>query len=406
MKYLSINQDMMAYFEMLSFCANLGYESTKVLYHVVPNGAIKLSRDREVLDMFDQYKKARLYNIPTMRGLLRKRRMVAVTIIGLDECHLKGWRQKLGFMDLVLNGVNWRHRSSRKEVWISDRHRRSWKAPVMGETPWQKRMRQKKAKEMATKVVQNEGKLGLAVHTRSKKQAKNEHQLSKDPKGRGAASSSQLIDASTSTTRPPCREYTAVNQPVQWFKELNKCFCMLLSLLLWDLRIILKIMTSRFSELCIIQGDWSTERGYILSFDVNDERFRKIMLPQSYFDEAFYSDIKSLAVIKGSLAFIVFCNNIDELSGICHIWVMREYGVVESWTKKSVPMDLVDNFYGCTDNGELLIENATGLVSLDPESLNANKLAIEDAQWMAYTPNSMESLVLLDGLNVSSEYED
>ena len=36
-------------------------------------------------------------------------------------------------------------------------------------------MRQKKA----TKVVQNEGKLGLAVHTRSKKQAKNEHQLSK-----------------------------------------------------------------------------------------------------------------------------------------------------------------------------------------------------------------------------------
>ncbi len=58
-------------------------------------------------------------------------------------------------------------------------HTRSWKAPVMGETPWQKRMRQKKAKEMATKVVQNEGKLGLAVHTRSKKQAKNEHQLSK-----------------------------------------------------------------------------------------------------------------------------------------------------------------------------------------------------------------------------------
>ena len=56
---------------------------------------------------------------------------------------------------------------------------RSWKAPVMGETPWQQRMRQKKAQEMATKVVQNEGKLGLAVHTRSKKKAKKEDQLSK-----------------------------------------------------------------------------------------------------------------------------------------------------------------------------------------------------------------------------------
>jgi F-box interacting protein len=153
----------------------------------------------------------------------------------------------------------------------------------------------------------------------------------------------------------------------------------------------------------------AAERDYILSFDVNDERFRKIKLPQSYFDEPFYSDIKSLAVIKGSLAFIVFCSNIDELSCVCHIWVMREYGVVESWTKKSVPMDgtdLVYNFYVCTDNGELLIENDTGLVSFDPETLNENKLAIEDAQWMNYTPNSMESLVLLDGLNVSSEYED
>uniref|UniRef100_A0A2N9E3D7 Uncharacterized protein n=1 Tax=Fagus sylvatica TaxID=28930 RepID=A0A2N9E3D7_FAGSY len=59
---------------------------------------------------------------------------------------------------------------------------RSWKAPVMGETPWQQRMRQKKAQEMATKVVQNEGKLGLAVHTRSKKKAKKEDQLSEGGK--------------------------------------------------------------------------------------------------------------------------------------------------------------------------------------------------------------------------------
>ncbi len=72
---------------------------------MLPNGVIKLSGDREVLDMFDQYKKARLYNILTyvnagpttfsvevvnnnfeglvskdegVRELLRKRRMVAV----------------------------------------------------------------------------------------------------------------------------------------------------------------------------------------------------------------------------------------------------------------------------------------------------------------------------------------
>ena len=96
----------------------------------------------------------------------------------------------------------------------------------------------------------------------------------------------------------------------------------------------------------------------------------------------------------------------DGVTGICHIWVMREYGVVESWSKLCVQMDLVQNFCSCTDNGELLIEKVTELVSLDLESLNENKLAIQDVQWMDYTPNSIESLVLLDGINVSSEYED
>ena len=64
-----------------------------------------------------------------------------------------------------------------------------------------------------------------------------------------------------------------------------------------------------------------------------------------------------------------------------------------------VPMiwDWVDYFFGCTDDGELLIKNDTGPVSIDPESQNQNILAIEDADWMGFTANSMESLILLDG---------
>ena len=53
------------------------------------------------------------------------------------------------------------------------------------------------------------------------------------------------------------------------------------------------------------------------------------------------------------------------------------------------------------DNGELLIEKADKLVSFDPESLNENILAIEDPKWVGYTANSMESLALLDGVNVN-----
>ncbi|KAK7845836.1 f-box protein [Quercus suber] len=82
------------------------------------------------------------------------------------------------------------------------------------------------------------------------------------------------------------------------------------------------------------------------------------------------------------------------------IWVMEEYGVAESWTRKyTVPMIRVEfvNFYGCTDNGELFIKNATRLISFDPESQKQNILAIEDADWVGFTANSMESLILLDG---------
>ncbi|XP_030936707.1 uncharacterized protein LOC115961963 [Quercus lobata] len=40
--------------------------------------------------------------------------------------------------------------------------------------------------------------------------------------------------------------------------------------------------------------------------------------------------------------------------------------------------------------------NDIGVVSIYPESLNQNILAIKDANWLAYIANSVESLILLD----------
>ena len=147
---------------------------------------------------------------------------------------------------------------------------------------------------------------------------------------------------------------------------------------------------------------YSQSHYFILSFDVNDERFRNIMLPPLNNLVEMFPDFEQLVVFKEMLAFIVIGKDVDVITGICHIchiWVMKEYGVVESWTKIRVSLDSVNNFYGCNDNGELLIKNATGLVLFDPSSLNENVLAIEDTNWMRYTTNSMESLVLLDGEN-------
>jgi hypothetical protein len=118
---------------------------------------------------------------------------------------------------------------------------------------------------------------------------------------------------------------------------------------------------------------WSRSHKFILSFDVNDERFREIMLPQNYEeDDILGHPMFRLAVLKGSLALFV-CG-----SDICYIWVMRDYGVVESWTKISVRINWVDKFFCCTDNGELLINRiGRDFVSYDPESLNEKNLGIQ-----------------------------
>uniref|UniRef100_A0A2N9HXS5 F-box associated beta-propeller type 1 domain-containing protein n=1 Tax=Fagus sylvatica TaxID=28930 RepID=A0A2N9HXS5_FAGSY len=148
----------------------------------------------------------------------------------------------------------------------------------------------------------------------------------------------------------------------------------------------------------------SGSQKFILCFDVNDEIFRRILLPQNYLDEIVSLSLESLAVFKGLLALFVFDKNLDGNMEICHIWVMREYGVVESWTKKSIPIDLVRGFFCCTDSGELLIDTFDrGVISYDPESLHENNLGIQthnlkiqSPPWLTYTADLMESLVLLD----------
>lgn len=83
----------------------------------------------------------------------------------------------------------------------------------------------------------------------------------------------------------------------------------------------------------------------------------------------------------------------------CDIWVMGQYGVVESWTKKTVGLRWIKNFFGCTESGQLLFIMRPGrMVSYDPEieSLYENNIGISSPNWMAYTTDLMESLVLLD----------
>jgi F-box interacting protein len=142
---------------------------------------------------------------------------------------------------------------------------------------------------------------------------------------------------------------------------------------------------------------------FILSFDFNDERFREITLPGDYLDGLIVLNLEHLAVFKGSLALIAFGEfeiEMDDDTGIveiCHIWEMKEYGDVKSWTKKIVFVESVNRFFGCTRNGELLIETNEGnQFSVDPENEEEYDLGIQHPLRVAYTTNIMESLLFVD----------
>lgn len=72
-----------------------------------------------------------------------------------------------------------------------------------------------------------------------------------------------------------------------------------------------------------------------MSFDTNDEVIRKMMMPDYHTNEAGPRAVLKLGALKESLSLCVcFCDDTLHYSKYCHIWVMREYGVVESWTKQ------------------------------------------------------------------------
>ena len=93
-----------------------------------------------------------------------------------------------------------------------------------------------------------------------------------------------------------------------------------------------------------------------------------------------------------------FGKDLNEKRNICFIWMMREYGVVESWTRRTIPVGFVkfESVFRCTSNGELLIEtDDSWVVSFDPDSLKVNNLGLKSHRCLGYTSDFMESLVLL-----------
>ncbi|XP_023910084.2 F-box protein CPR1 [Quercus suber] len=137
----------------------------------------------------------------------------------------------------------------------------------------------------------------------------------------------------------------------------------------------------------------------VLSFDLGDEVFRVISVPNGAFST---SDYVRTSVIGGSLSLLCH-DTLENTMKRCSIWVMKEYGVVDSWTKQfTVDFDGV-RLLGLQKNGNILVETKTPtrceISSYDPKSKQVKNLGSCRGPFDFCVDNYMENLVLLDKPN-------
>ncbi|KAL0007211.1 hypothetical protein SO802_008713 [Lithocarpus litseifolius] len=138
----------------------------------------------------------------------------------------------------------------------------------------------------------------------------------------------------------------------------------------------------------------------VLSFDLGDEVFRLISLPNCAFS---WSNVQT-SVIGGSLS-LLFYDDRFVANKCCAVWVMKEYGVVDSWTKLFA-VDLnkeITRVLCLRKNGNILVEvnlpSDWELSSYNPKSQYVKNLGIRGRLHYFHVDNYVENLVLLDKPN-------
>ncbi|KAI8006507.1 F-box/kelch-repeat protein [Camellia lanceoleosa] len=142
----------------------------------------------------------------------------------------------------------------------------------------------------------------------------------------------------------------------------------------------------------------------VLSFDIGSEVFCEMRLPKKLVSE-FPLDL-SVAVYGDSISVFHYDNRGPCTNRDCEVWIMKEYGVVESWVKQfSVCLvEGISNVLGFRNNGELLVEMWNKkVVSYQTANKRIKALEICGVQTSFHLDTYIESLVTLDRQMVSEE---
>ncbi|OMO91946.1 hypothetical protein CCACVL1_06944 [Corchorus capsularis] len=144
----------------------------------------------------------------------------------------------------------------------------------------------------------------------------------------------------------------------------------------------------------------------VMGFHMGDEVFNMIRLPEA---ECFNYDnnLGEVYLTMYPEASSIAVMHKDDFSGQCHVWVMKEYGVEETWTKllSFGKWGEVPEVAAFRKDGGLIVKTFKGeMVSYYPERSEAKKLGIGGEFEYFIVVRHMESLVLHDIGN--HEYDD
>ncbi|KAF7819986.1 F-box/kelch-repeat protein [Senna tora] len=117
---------------------------------------------------------------------------------------------------------------------------------------------------------------------------------------------------------------------------------------------------------------------FVLTFDLAEEVFGQVPLPEKIRVRSTMSSL-SLFETKGCLAVSNIQNGVVP-SPIVRVWIMKEYGVAESWSKiiKVQIKELIPrNVLALTNNGEMVIEQRGGqIVKCNPAMATMEELGV------------------------------
>jgi F-box interacting protein len=133
-------------------------------------------------------------------------------------------------------------------------------------------------------------------------------------------------------------------------------------------------------------------RNVIVWFNMKDEAFGEVGMPKSL--QGLEDLNVSVALVDGLLALFPCATARNETSQA--VWVMKEYGAEESWSKLfDVRIGVLERVIGFTKSDEVLVQKAQSLFSFGPSSQGYVDLPIRDPEDI-YLDTYVESLVLLN----------